>query len=102
VKGLSNAKDEGENLSVVLEDLGITEKRAFTVVGSLLLTIVFLKTMNLANVEYNNIVLNKEEQLTFYCINIGTIFTKNTKVLQGQFKRYYRRILKYGSVIVTF
>jgi hypothetical protein len=70
VKGLSNAKDEGENLSVVLEDLGITEKRAFTVVGSLLLTIVFLKTMNLANVEYNNIVLNKEEQLTFSTASI--------------------------------
>jgi hypothetical protein len=61
VKGLSNAKDEGENLSVVLEDLGITEKRAFTVVGSLAANYSVLENaMNLANVEYVNIALNKE------------------------------------------
>jgi hypothetical protein len=63
--------------------------------------------MNLANVEYvNNIALNKEVEAASHCINHwwykdefeayvlatndannGTeIITKNTKVLQGQFK----------------
>jgi hypothetical protein len=71
VKGLSNAKDEGENLSVVLEDLGITEKRAFTVVGSLAANYSVLENaMNLANVEYvNNIALNKEVEAASHCIN---------------------------------
>jgi hypothetical protein len=61
-----------EKISVVLEDLGITEKRAFTVVGSLAANYSVLENaMNLANVEYvNNIALNKEvEQLHKYCIN---------------------------------
>lgn len=62
VKGLNTAKKEGQNLSLVLNDLGITEKRAFTVVGSLAANYSILEgAMAKASEEYiNNIALNKE------------------------------------------
>lgn len=62
VKGLSDARDSGKNLSLVLDDLGISEKRAFTVVGSLAANYEVLENaMNSASKEYElNEALNKE------------------------------------------
>lgn len=62
IKGLSNAKNEGQNLSLVLDDLGIKEKRAFTVVGALAANYGVLEgAMAMASDEYeNNAALNKE------------------------------------------
>ncbi|OCB77949.1 hypothetical protein [Flavobacterium crassostreae] len=126
VKGLSSAKDEGQNLSLVLEDLGITEKRAFTVVGSLAANYSVLENaMNLANAEYvNNIALNKEVEAASQSIasiigdikdefeayvlatndaNNGTeIITKTLKFFRDNLKDIISGFLKYGSVIVTF
>ena len=126
VKGLSNAKDEGQNLSLVLEDLGITEKRAFTVVGSLAANYGVLENaMNLANAEYvNNIALNKEVEAASQSIasiigdikdefeayvlatndaNSGTeLITKTLKFFRDNLKDIINGFLKYGSVVVAF
>jgi hypothetical protein len=62
VKGLSDAKDSGQNLALVLNDVEITEKRAFTVIGSLAANYGILEqSMAQANKEYiDNAALNKE------------------------------------------
>ena len=126
VKGLSIAKDEGKNLSLVLEDLGITEKRAFTVVGSLAANYSVLEgAMSQAKKEYiDNIALNKEVEAASQSIasiigdikdefeayvlatndaNNGTeIITKTLKFLRDNLKDIISGFLKYGSVIITF
>ena len=126
VKGLATAKDEGQNLSLVLNDLGITEKRAFTVVGSLAANYGVLENaMNLANLEYeNNIALNKEVEAASQSIasiigdikdefeayvlatneaNSGTeTITKTLKFFRDNLKDIINGFLKYGSVIISF
>jgi hypothetical protein len=123
---LGAAKDEGQNLSLVLEDLGITEKRAFTVVGSLAANYGVLENaMNLANAEYlDNIALNKEAEAASQSIasiigdikdefeayvlatndaNSGTeTITKTLKFFRDNLKDIITGFLKYGSVIVAF
>lgn len=55
VKGLSDSEKQGENLSNTLSDLGITEKRALTVVGSLAKNYNILEdALNRANSEYES------------------------------------------------
>lgn len=126
VKGLSTAKDEGQNLSLVLGDLGITEKRAFTVVGSLAANYEVLENaMSLANEEYqNNIALNKEVEAASQSIasiigdikdefeayvlatndaNSGTeTITKTLKFLRDNLKDIINFTLKYGAILFTF
>ncbi len=62
VAGLNKAQNEGQNLALVLNDLGIKEKRAFTVVGSLATNYNLLeRSMIQANDEYKaNSALNTE------------------------------------------
>ncbi|GIZ08379.1 hypothetical protein [Flavobacterium sp. UMI-01] len=126
VKGLSDAKDEGQNLSLVLNDLGITEKRAFTVVGSLAANYEVLENaMSLADAEYeNNIALSKEVEAASQSIasiigdikdefegyilatndaNSGTeAITKTLKFFRDNLKDIINGFLKYGSVVLTF
>lgn len=126
VKGLNTAKNEGQNLSLVLNDLGITEKRAFTVVGSLAANYGVLESaMAQASDEYtNNIALNKEvaaasqsiasiigdirDKFEAYVLatndaNSGTeAITKTLKFFRDNLKGIIDGFLKYGSVIITF
>lgn len=126
VKGLNTAKNEGQNLSLVLNDLGITEKRAFTVVGSLAANYGILESaMAQASFEYeNNIALNKEvaaaaqsvssiigdikDKFTAYVLatndaNNGTaIITKTLKFFRDNLEKIIEYTLKYGAVLVTF
>jgi len=62
VAGLSKAKKEGQNLGLVLDKLGLSEKRTFTVVGALAANYNLLeKSVNTANKEYkDNVALNTE------------------------------------------
>lgn len=64
IKGLADSEKEGKNLSATLEALGITEKRATTVVGSLAKNYETLEdALSRANEEYElNNALNKEAQ----------------------------------------
>lgn len=62
IKGLSDAQKEGKNLRVILNELDITEKRAVTVVGSLVQNYDELeKALDKANNAYSeNIALTEE------------------------------------------
>jgi hypothetical protein len=126
VKGLSDAKGEGQNLSLVLNDLGLTEKRAFTVVGSLAANYGVLENaMNLASAEYkNNIALNREvaaatqsissiigdikDKFEAYILSVndansGTeTITKTLKFFRDNLKDIINFTLKYGAVLVAF
>lgn len=126
VKGLNTAKKEGQNLSLVLNDLGITEKRAFTVVGSLAANYSILEgAMAKASEEYiNNIALNKEvaaaaqsidsilgdikDKFKAYVLatndaNSGTeIITRTLKFLRDNLKDVIDFTIKYGTILVTF
>jgi hypothetical protein len=126
VKGLNTAKNEGENLSLVLEDLGLTEKRAFTVVGSLAANYSVLENaMISAKQEYiDNIALNKEVEAASQSVSsiIGDIkdrfdayiLTANDandgtrkiasalKFVRDNLSGIIEGFIKYGSVLLTF
>lgn len=126
VKGLNTAKNEGQNLSLVLNDLGITEKRAFTVVGSLAANYSILEgAMAKASDEYvKNIALNKEvaaaaqsidsilgdikDKFKAYVLatndaNSGTeIITKTLKFFRDNLKDIIDYTIKYGTILLAF
>jgi hypothetical protein len=126
VKGLNTAKNEGENLSRVLNDVEITEKRAFTVIGSLAANYGILEqSIAQANKEYNsNSALNKEvaaasesissiiadlrDKWEAYVLqtndaNSGTqALTKTLKFLRDNFKEIINFVLKFGAVFFTY
>lgn len=126
VKGLNTAQKEGQNLSLVLNELGIKEKRAFTVVGSLAANYELLeRAMFMAGEEYkNNIALNKEVEAASQSISsiLGDIkdkfdayilstndanegtksITTTLKFLRDNLSAIITGILKYGSVVLTF
>lgn len=126
VKGLNTAKNEGQNLSLVLNELGIKEKRAFTVVGSLAANYELLeRAMFMASEEYkNNIALNKEVEAASQSVSsiLGDIkdkfdayilstndandgtksITTALKFLRDNLGAIITALLKYGSVIVSF
>lgn len=125
IKGLSDAKDQGENLRSILNDVDITEKRAFTVVGSLAANYRILEgAMSQANLEYiENAALNKEvaaaaqsidsilgdikDKFEAYILttneaNSGTeTITKTLKFLRDNLKDIINYTIKYGSVILA-
>ena len=126
VKGLSDAKKEGENLALVLNDVEITEKRAFTVIGSLAANYGILEqSIAQANKEYvDNAALNKEvaaasesidsiigdlvDRWKAYVLqtndaNSGTeALTKTLKFLRDNFKDIINFVLKAGAVLFTY
>lgn len=126
VKGLSDAKKGGENLALVLNDVEITEKRAFTVIGSLAANYGILEqSMAQANKEYvDNAALNKEvaaasesidsiigdsvDRWQAYVLqtndaNNGTeALTKTLKFLRDNFKEIINFVLKAGAVLFTY
>lgn len=126
VKGLADAKDEGQNLALVLNDVEITEKRAFTVIGALAANYGVLEgAINQANEEYiANAALNKEVAaasesiasivadlrdkweayiLTQNDVNNGTgALTKSLKFVRDNFKEIIDFVLKAGAVFLTY
>jgi hypothetical protein len=126
VKGLSDAKKGGENLALVLNDVEITEKRAFTVIGSLAANYGILEqSMAQANKEYiDNAALNKEvaaasesiasivgdlrDKWEAYVLqtndaNSGSeALTKTLKFLRDNFKDIINFVLKAGAVLFTY
>lgn len=126
VKGLSDAKKGGENLALVLNDVEITEKRAFTVIGSLAANYGILEqSIAQANKEYvDNAALNKEVSAASESIdsiigdlvdrwkayvlqtndaNSGTeALTKTLKFLRDNFKDIINFVLKAGAVLFTY
>jgi len=126
IKGLSDAKNQGENLRAILNDVEITEKRAFTVVGSLAANYGILESAMLqANKEYlENAALNKEvaaasesidsiisdltDKWEAYVLqtndaNNGTeALTKTLKFLRDNFKEIINFVLKAGTVLIVY
>jgi len=126
VKGLSDAKKGGENLALVLNDVEITEKRAFTVIGSLAANYGILEqSIAQANKEYiDNAALNKEvaaasesidsivgdlvDRWQAYVLqtndaNNGTeALTTTLKFLRDNFKEIINFVLKAGAVLFTY
>ena len=126
VEGLNRAKNEGENLALVLNDLDITEKRAFTVVGSLAANYEVLRdAVASASEEYKvNEALNREvaaasesinsilsdinDQWQAYILstndaNDGTkIITDSLKFLRDNLQDIITGFIKYGTVVLTF
>lgn len=126
VEGLNKAKNEGQNLTLVLNDLDITEKRAFTVVGSLAANYEVLRdAVASASEEYKvNEALNREvaaasesinsilgdinDQWQAYILstndaNDGTkIITDSLKFLRDNLQGIITGFIKYGSVVLTF
>jgi len=126
VAGLNKAKNAGANLTLELNDLHLTEKRAFTVIGALAANYEVLQAaMISANDEYKlNAALNKEVEaasqsivsivgdikdeydayiLTANDVNDGTAaIVKTLSFLRDNFKDIINYILKYGSVLLTF
>jgi len=126
VGGLAKAKEEGQNLALVLNDLDITEKRAFTVVGSLAANYdVLANSVATATEEYKvNEALNREVVAASESINSilsdindqweafvlstndandGTkIITNSLKFLRDNLQTIIANFLKYGSVVLTF
>ena len=126
VGGLNKAKNEGENLSRVLNDVEITEKRAFTVIGSLAANYGILEqSIAQANKEYSsNSALNKEVAAASESISsiIGDLrdkweayvlstndansgseaLTKTLKFLRDNFKEIINFVLKFGAVFLTY
>lgn len=126
VKGLSDAKEEGQNLALVLNNVEITEKRAFTVIGALAANYGVLEgAINQANEEYKiNKALNKEVSdasesiasivsdlrdkweayiLTQNDVSNGTgALTKSLKFVRDNFKEIIDFVLKAGAVFLTY
>jgi TP901 family phage tail tape measure protein len=126
VGGLAKAKDEGENLSKVLEEVEITEKRAFTVIGSLAANYDILTTaVSTAKQEYiDNIALNKEvaaasesvasiltdikDKWEQYVLNTNNAnqgtekLASGLKFLRDNLQSIISNFIKYGSVLLSY
>jgi len=126
VGGLNKAKNEGENLRAILNDVEITEKRAFTVIGSLAANYGILESsIAQANKEYiDNAALNKEVAAASESISsiVGDLrdkweayvlqtndassgteaLTTALKFLRDNFKEIINFILKAGAVLFTY
>lgn len=126
IKGLNTAKAEGQNLALVLDDLGIQEKRAFTVVGALAANYGVLEAaMNSAKAEYiDNAALNVEvaaasksvasiisdirDEFEAYVLSASSANSGTEKLakvlvfLRDNFKEIVSFILKAGAVILTY
>lgn len=126
IKGLADAKDQGQNLALVLNDVEITEKRAFTVIGALAANYGILEgSLSKASEEYKvNAALNKEVAaasesiasivsdlkdkweayiLTQNDVNNGTgALTKTLKFVRDNFKEIIDFVLKASAVFFTY
>jgi hypothetical protein len=126
VGGLNKAKIEGENLRAILNDVEITEKRAFTVIGSLAANYGILeKSMAQAKQEYiENVALNKEvaaasESLSSIISDIkdrweayilsaddansgSASLAKSLKFLRDNFKEIMDFVVKFGTILLTY
>jgi hypothetical protein len=126
VGGLNKAKNEGENLRAILNDVEITEKRAFTVIGSLAANYGILESsIAQANKEYiDNAALNKEvaaasesiasivgdlrDKWEAYVLQTndassGTeALTKTLKFLRDNFKDIINYVIKGGAVLLAY
>ena len=126
VGGLSKAKEEGQNLNNILDDINITEKRATTVIGALAANYNILKdSVSQATLEYHeNLALNKEVAAASESISsiIGDVKDKwdayrlstneasggtqkiaNTlKYLRDNLGGIIDNFIKYGSVLLAY
>ena len=126
VGGLAKAKDEGKNLNNILENVGITELRATTVIGALASNYDVLKnSVSQATEEYKtNAALNKEVEAASQSISsiLGDIKDKwdayilstdqandgtkkiatALKFLRDNLGTIIEYITKYGSVLLTY
>jgi hypothetical protein len=126
VKGLSDARSQGENLRGVLKELNLDETRTFKVIGSLAANYGILESaMAQANKEYvDNAALNKEvaaasesidsiigdlvDKWEAYVLqtndaNNGTeALTKTLKFLRDNFKDIINFVLKAGAVLFAY
>ncbi|MBD3582753.1 hypothetical protein [Flavobacterium selenitireducens] len=126
VKGLKDSKDQGKNLSLTLDELGISEKRAFTVVGSLAANYGVLENaMKSAGAEYKeNAALNEEvaaaaqsidsvlndlrDEWSKYVLqqnnaNEGSQrIVKTLRFLKDNLADVITNTLKFGAIILTF
>ncbi|OHT44422.1 hypothetical protein [Flavobacterium tructae] len=126
VKGLNTAKKEGQNLAIVLGELGLDEVRSFKTIGSLAANYDLLASaMAQAKKEYEeNVALNKEveaasESLSSILADIndrweayvlmandassGSIYlAKVLKFVRDNFKEIMDFIVKFGTVLITY
>ncbi|MCC9016922.1 hypothetical protein [Flavobacterium lipolyticum] len=126
VKGLNAAKKEGQNLAIVLGELGLDEVRSFKTIGSLAANYDLLASaMAQAKKEYEeNVALNKEveaasESLSSILADIndrweayvlmandassGSIYlAKVLKFVRDNFKEIMDFIVKFGTVLITY
>ncbi|PKP28866.1 MAG: hypothetical protein CVU01_02915, partial [Bacteroidetes bacterium HGW-Bacteroidetes-18] len=126
VGGLSKAKEEGQNLNNILDSVGITEKRATTVIGALSANYDLLtNSVAMATLEYQeNLALNKEVEAASQSIssilgdvkdkwdayilstdqaNGGTRKIANTlKFLRDNLGSIIDNFIKYGSVLLAY
>lgn len=126
IKGLNTAKKEGQNLAVVLGELGLDEVRSFKTIGSLAANYELLaNAMGQAKQEYiDNAALNKEveaasESLSSILADIndrweayvlatddangGSLsLAKVLKFLRDNFKDIIDYVIKFGTVLLTF
>lgn len=126
VEGLSKAKNEGQNLQKVLEDVDLAETRTFKVIGSLASNYEILKnSMIAANEEYKlNAALSAEVDkaskslesivndikdkwqeyiLTTSDANAGTEkLAKVLTFLRDNLQTIINAIVKYGTVLLVF
>ncbi len=126
VGGLSKAKEEGENLGNVFDGLGITEKRAVTVIGALSQNYDLLAdSVSQATLEYQeNLALNKEVEAASQSIssiigdvkdkwneyilstdqaNGGTQKIANTlRYVADNLESIIDNFIKYGTVLLAY
>lgn len=126
IKGLNTAKKEGQNLSIVLGELGLDEVRSFKTIGSLAANYDLLhKSMVLAKQEYiDNIALNKEVEAASESLasilsdirdrweayilsaddaNSGTAsLAKTLKFVRDNLKEIIDFVVKFGTVLLTY
>ncbi|MBP1222664.1 hypothetical protein [Flavobacterium sp. 1355] len=126
IKGLSNAKKEGQNLSIVLGELGLDEVRSFKTIGSLAANYDLLaNAMEQAKKEYvDNIALNKEveaasESLVSILADIkdrweayilstddansgSASLAKTLKFVRDNFKEIMDFVVKFGTILLTY
>lgn len=126
VKGLNDAKNEGQNLALVLNDLDITEKRAFTVIGALAANYGVLENaISQANQEYiDNAALNKEvaaasesissivgdlrDKWEAYVLQVNSAnkgsesLASALKFVRDNFSDILTTLIKVGAVLLTY
>lgn len=126
IKGLNSAKKEGQNLAVVLGELGLEEVRSFKTIGSLAANYDLLASaMEQAKKEYiDNIALNKEVEAASESLssilsdikdrweayilsaddaNSGSLtLAKTLKFVRDNFKEIIDFIVKFGTVLLTY